>query len=107
MSDNDEWGPWIDHDGACLRGVLPANCHLQVQHLGSGIRAREGEVVNFNWPGFFWRWRTVRTGLFSSELSRVCDDPQFCPIVRYRIRKPRGLTILEGLLENLPSEVDA
>ena len=25
----------------------------------------------------------------------------------YRIRKPRGLTILEGLLENLPEDVDA
>jgi len=28
-------------------------------------------------------------------------------VIRYRIRKPRGLTILEGLLENLPEEVDA
>ncbi len=27
-------------------------------------------------------------------------------IVRYRIRKPSGLTLLEGLLENLPEKVD-
>jgi hypothetical protein len=28
-------------------------------------------------------------------------------IIRYRIRKPKGLTILEGLLEDLPERVDA
>jgi len=26
---------------------------------------------------------------------------------QYRIRRPKGLTILEGLLENLPEDVDA
>jgi hypothetical protein len=39
--------------------------------------------------------------LWGSLLNRSYD------IIRYRIRKPRGLTILEGLLENLPESVDA
>jgi hypothetical protein len=28
-------------------------------------------------------------------------------LIRYRIRKPKGLTILEELLEDLPERVDA
>jgi hypothetical protein len=79
------WGPWIEHDG---KGCP---CHP--------------ECTTDVW------------------LRRECT-PKFCPrparewdwpwggdvggdVIHYRILKPRGMTILEGLLENLPERVDA
>lgn len=107
MSDQEEWGPWVEHDGVSVAGLIPRTCQLQIICSGSGVTPEEGETVGASWPGFFWRWKSVKTGWFSSKMRRLCDDPSFAPIIRYRVRKPRGLVILQGLLENLPVEVDA
>lgn len=108
MADEGEWGPWIEHDGAGVN--VPGQCVLEIEWadgLGKYV-PKEGATIDVNtYPGFFWRWKTVRAGWFRSERKRVCDDPDYAPIIRYRIRKPRGLTILESLLENLPEGVDA
>jgi len=104
MSD-EEWGPWIEHDGATPDAIagLPNGTRVQTHSVGGlGLLP-----LNAAHPGFYWRWRTVRCGWFRTELRRVCDDPTYGAIIRYRIRKPRGLTILEGLLTDLPEKVDA
>jgi hypothetical protein len=98
---SDEWGPWIELDGA--QPLIPLGVSLKVAVLGSGIRPEPGAVVSLSWPGFYWRWRTVRVGLFRSERRRVCDDPSYAPIIRYRIRRPRALLELIDLVENLPA----
>jgi hypothetical protein len=102
---SDEWGPWIDHDGGSL--VFNSNVCLEVTFQIGGIEPPSKLHTGEQWPGFLWRWRTKRTGWFGQRKTRVCDDPAYAPVWRYRIRKPRGLTILEGLLENLPEKVDA
>jgi hypothetical protein len=94
MSDNDEWGPWIDHDG---RGCpVPRGTWVEGEDVCGHIEqwAAMMHKKPLGLPGDAWSWRFRR---------RVRLDD----IIRYRIRKPRGLTILEGLLENLPSKVDA
>ena len=97
MAGDDEWGPWIEHDGL---GCPVTGCLVQVELDDEpdflipmvtmiGPRAleyipRAGDL-NHSW---FWRDGWVW-------------------VMRYRVRKPRGLTVLEGLLENLPDRVDA
>lgn len=86
---SEEWGPWIEHDG---KGCP---CVGQVVHLV--LEDRFGCQAEFTGTP---RSRTLRSWDWSYF-------PTFRRVIRYRIRKPRGLTILEGLLENLPEEVDA
>jgi hypothetical protein len=93
-----EWGPWIEHDGKgcpCVgqfvhvvfkRDVKPKN-----SGAGSGRYINKREWIGITNPtsaGGSWNWNTG-----------------FVPIVRYRIRKPRGLTILENLISDLPVPV--
>lgn len=103
MSDNDEWGPWIEHDG---RG-----CPLQRGTLGEA-ELRTGRIVAFrascgstrggpyvpapdNAYTSAWVW--------GGKPDRWKDEE----VIRYRIRKPRGAVILESLLADLPKKVDA
>lgn len=60
-------------------------------------------AINADWPGFFWRWEKQRIGWFRRGLVRVCDNPAYAPIIGYRIRRPRGLQILDAIL----ADVDA
>lgn len=105
---SEEWGPWIKHDGAQPTD-LPRGARVDLRiDIGTGrIYLRSGDRFDGTYPGFFWRMKPIKAGWFRYKFRRVCDDQAYCPIVEYRIRKPRGLTILEGLLENLPEEVDA
>lgn len=90
-----EWGPWIEHDG---KGCPCVGQYVHVVfardttwHIGngSGIYINKREWVGITNPRNghgSWDWRT------------------FCnPVIRYRTRKPRGLTILEELLSDLPA----
>lgn len=83
-----EWGPWIEHDGKgcpCLGQYVHAVHDTGYEFMG--IAGSQGSRRARSWV-----WPSV---------------PRFTRVLRYRIRKPRGLTILEGLLENLPESVDA
>jgi hypothetical protein len=88
---SEEWGPWIEHDGKGFPLARGQVAHLIYRSGDEEItivglfRGGEPDVV-----GSSWHW------------GAGWDE-----IIRYRIRKPRGLTILEGLLENLPEEVGA
>ncbi len=79
---SEEWGPWIEHDGKgcpCLGQVVHAVFKNGAELIGvAGSRT-----------GASWTW-ALQNGV---------------PLVRYRIRKPRGLTILEELLADLPAPV--
>lgn len=90
MTDEPEWGPWIEHaPGPCpLRVgeyVQITTCDRHLKEVTQQGRVTQKVIEAGAWlePGPYGRWVQV---------------------VRYRIRKPRGLTILEGLLENLPEK---
>jgi hypothetical protein len=101
-----KWGPWIEHDGA--DPILPRlRLRLQVKWCGWGITPAHMDQVTRGYPGFFWRWRTVKTGWLRSEKRRVCDDPAYCPITRYRILRPKALVDLIEMAENLPAPAAA
>jgi hypothetical protein len=90
---SDEWGPWIEHDGAHIPTefvvgdvvqLLAENNQTGTLSVSAPRQVQPEDFVRHNW---FWGEGTH-------------------DVLRYRIRKPRGLTILEGLLETLPEQVD-
>lgn len=102
----EEWGPWIRHDGAPVVGVLRVGDRVRYTARGPGL-VPSSEEIPIDWPGFHWRWKRVRRGWFRTELRPVCDDPDYAPIIRYRIRKPRGMAILERIVAQPAERVDA
>ena len=92
-----EWSPWIEHDG---KGCP---CRGQFVHVvfkrgrgffiggGQGSYLGKREWIGITNPSYghgSWDWNSG------------CN-----PVIRYRIRKPRGLTILENLIAELPAPV--
>ena len=88
----DEWGPWIEHDG---RGCpLPDGV---VVELVTADGERAAGIILKGEPGVnVWDWAECRA--YRRWEWRL---------LRYRIRKPRGVIVLEALLADLPESVDA
>jgi len=94
-NEDDEWGPWIDHDGKgkpVQDGVILwrkyANGYEWIAPMGQFTYGKQVHYAGQKY-GCSWEWSTV--GFYT-------------PVVAYRIKKPKGLKILEGLLENLPTK---
>lgn len=82
----EEWSPWIEHDGkSCpVKGKF---CHMEFKnpvrpafYIGGGVIQPDGTVKDFAKGGPSW-----------------FHDSGYNPVLRYRIRKPRGLTILQEI----------
>ncbi len=98
-----KWGPWIEHDG---KGC-PCRGHY--------VRGVHADGTQKEWIAGTNVW-SGHTTLDAKPTGRpeVCrwswaipgnrTDPRY-HIIRYRIRKPRGLTILEELIADLPAPV--
>ena len=84
---SETWGPWIEHQSSL--------CPPVASGVFVEVAERDGEHDAAFAEEFGWYW------------SSCCPECKAGDILRYRIRKPRGLAILEGLLENLPEQVDA
>ncbi len=84
----DEWGPWIEHDGKGCPCVGRVVMVAAIRNL-LGEVWEQGPAIAQGGQSWFW----AVTGLPPNDTQQI---------IRYRIRKPRGLTILEGVLENLP-----
>lgn len=89
---SDGFGPWIEHDGSgmpVLHGtVVQAKCECVTGKVVC-VTKIAGET-----SGAAWNWRNFGKTTVWRALS-------------YRIRKPRGLTILEGLISDAPELVSA
>lgn len=93
---SEEWGPWIEHDGkGCpvkSGTIVMAECEGPI-----GIfRIVEAQALA---NGEGWDW-----SLFGAIM---LDGTLNSRVIRYRIRKPRGLIILEKIIADLPEEVVA
>lgn len=93
------WGPWIEHDG---KGCPIKGQVVQVEYA-------DGDVVLRIFDGkTFWRGNSRAKGYFGAMYVSSWDwsaQGWSVPAVRYRIRKPRGLTVLENLIADLPAPV--
>ena len=81
----EEWGPWIEHDGKGCPVPVGTYCGV-IGCLGS----RDEAYVTHPKPGEFTQWDRL-----------PCEELGYEWVSRYRIRKPRGMHILEGLLEQI------
>lgn len=91
---SDEWGPWIEHDG---RTWPPAPIGTIVHRVFNkaplaGIAKGQIEHVDL---------------LTANERGSWIGCSESRQVIRYRIRKPRGMVICERLLADLPEQVDA
>lgn len=94
-----EYGDWIKHDGG--RGPTWTG-PISLMAEGTGSVGPPDEIITPDFPGFFWRWKRVRTGWFRSELRRVCDDPTYAPVIAYRFPRSRHVAALIALAADPP-----
>lgn len=90
---SEEWGPWQEHDGKGCPVALGQ--HYQAEYddgdMEEGVHGFYGTLLS----GAGWR----------PENGSWLWHEDYQPIIRLRIRKPRGLTILENLIADLPAPV--
>ena len=91
---SEEWGPWIEHDGKgcpCVGQYVHVFFSNGKEVFGLAGRSRAKAVSLGLSPDGSWDWGN------SIRASRV---------VRYRIRKPRGLTMLEHVARDVPAPIE-
>lgn len=89
----EELGPWVEHDGAGVPVAPGTWCQVETKG-GLILEDRSHGPLS---PGgvSLWIWSDIPRRYW------------FMAIIRYRIRKPRGLVILETLLADLPAPAPA
>ena len=89
---SEEWGPWIEHDGAHIQTEFSLGDVVQVvseNNETGALYLSPPEIVR---PEDF-----ARGNWFLGESSH--------DTLRYRVRRPRGLTILQDLTADIPQPV--
>ena len=104
------WSDWIDHYGGEPIGI-PPGVQIELEFYVEGFRGA-GDIIpddltaiSPDWPGFFWRW-TIRWHGFRDggyRKCRVCDEPEYAPVTRYRFRIERQASATENHLRALVS----
>jgi len=100
---SEEWGPWIEHDGGPVPHLSGAWVHAKCETHQGEIVEREGRISD----GFGQSWVWENFGKIGRHNGKLVV---WTKVVEFRIRKPKGLTILEGILAeepDLPPRVDA
>ncbi len=99
MSD-EEWGPWIDHDGkGCpVKGMFVHAVFIDGSEYIGITRGLGGS----------WTYGDVDDVSTWSppNLSKNKHFDKCRPIIKYRVKKPKGLTILEELLQKVDDKIN-
>lgn len=87
-----EWGPWIEHDGS--KQPVPPGTYIQAFFDVDCSKASD-----------LRGWRYVSKHVLEGIVGKTDFSfrASYWPLRRYRIRKPKGLTILESILNDLPA----
>jgi len=107
MSD-EEWGPWIEHDGSGCPVPVGTIVKLELEGFVKNGRwnFQEGTkvlhtsidkaiVIRAAANNHSWNWDNY--GKLTTRNTRVSK------VLRYQVKKPKGLVILEKLLQELPT----
>lgn len=92
--EDEEWGPWVEHDGKkcpVIGQYVQCETDRDVKRVlcdATIISPRVLETIPRTGTGKSWLWS---------------EDKRFAKIVRYRVKKPKGLKMLEQLIQNLPA----
>lgn len=96
MSDEADWGPWIEHDG---RGCPCVGRYVGVESEWHGGRITYDEGCAGSSGGFSWDWQWFKKPVPGHG---GCSATR---IISYRIRRPKGMAILNAILADLPAPV--
>lgn len=100
----EEWGPWIEHDGKgvplCVIGKVS---EVIAEHFDGTTTRQSGVIIDPTGDCYrAWNW---------SFFGKICVEQKclYARVLRYRIRKPRGLLLLQKLIAEIeaPEQVDA
>ena len=101
----EEWGPWIEHDG---KGCpVPFGTQVWAQLFDPWSNEIDEVVFVAGQPfhtGIIFGTGGDEDWTHGEDFNETDHDIH---LIRYRIRKPRGMKVLEELLQNLPEDVDA
>ena len=93
---SEEWGPWIEHSGKgcpCVGVYVQALAEMEISAISGNTK-----MVKVS--------DRVMEGI-ATEGGSWGRQEGFNRYLRYRIRKPKGLQILEAILQDLPETVEA
>jgi len=90
-----DWGPWIEHDGNGCPVPLGTILNVITEHRRGQYREGVVMVERRDLPAFDW----------SNWQSRSSHKMLWSRVIRYRIRKPRGMQVLEGILRDTNAPV--
>lgn len=99
MSNQDEWGPWIEHDG---RGFPLEIDGFYVIVVGvytcDGAEVFKEGFVKADDVGSAtsWDW---------SNFGRLILGRKWGKVIRYRIRKPRGMAVLDAIMADTSTPI--
>lgn len=100
MSDREEWGPWIKHDGKGCPCV-----GMWVRMEGYNMRTNGPVVIREkiveDSPSWNWKMASGHAGRIRLRNGRMVRS--VAAVIRYRIRKPRALIQLREMIETLPA----
>jgi len=88
---SDEWGPWIDHNGS---GCPCVGMWVQAKAVAPSGKKILAEGMAGSNGGDSWDW---------SKFGNVFGKALVAKITEYRIRKPRGMAVLEALVADVPA----
>lgn len=101
MSEDADWGPWVEHDGrGCpvvglfVERVLSSGGERFADGPGSErvlvgvVRPKAGHISAWDWSNF---------------LKMSANGTRCGKIIRYRVRRPKALRDLIALVETLPA----
>lgn len=88
---DEEWGPWIDHDGkSCPWGQV-----VRVVLRNLTVDWERGPLIAGSMGGQSWFWDDPSC---IDTWSTNKEGKKSIPVVRYQIKKPKGLSLLEEIL---------
>lgn len=102
MTHTDEWGPWIEHDGSGQPNGLVGSYVSVVGIYGySGAKAKAFEEVGHeklvqSHSSPAWDW---------SNFGLLINGGREGKILRYRVRKPRGMAVLDAVMADLDTPI--
>jgi hypothetical protein len=98
---DEEWGPWIEHDG---KGCPCLGAWAQTERLAPTFWPESRFIIKVD-----GKWALIEGPIRQPEpwdwsmFGKLLPNKTIASkVLRYRIKKPKGLVILEKLLQELP-----
>lgn len=99
---SEEWGPWIEHDGRLVPVQSGTFIHIVFEDNDEWVGRENVDVSRSKFGVLIIPDGDAPYGWIWSHPECKRGDK----IIRYRVRKPRGLTILEHIAQQ-PERADA